>query len=178
MRNLWHIDDSKRITPEKFLSCVEISKGSKCKYELDKSTGALILDRILFTSTAYPHNYGFIPSTLSDDGDPLDVLLLCSETIVPLALVECKAIGVLMMNDNGAGDEKIIAVVNTDPFYKDYTDIKELPNHIIDEIKHFFSVYKQLEVNSNVEIETILSSKAAKRIIEESIDRYNKKFKY
>ena len=95
MRNLWHIDDSKRITPDKFLSCVEISKGSKCKYELDKSTGALILDRILFTSTAYPHNYGFIPATLSDDGDPLDVLLLCSETIVPLALVECKAIGVL-----------------------------------------------------------------------------------
>jgi inorganic pyrophosphatase len=83
-----------------------------------------------------------------------------------------------MMNDNGSGDEKIIAVVNTDPFYKDYRDIKELPNHIIDEIKHFFSVYKQLERNSNVEIETILSSKAAKKIIDESIERYNKKFKY
>ena len=178
MRNLWHIDDSSRISPELFLCCVEISKGSKCKYELDKPTGAIILDRILFTSTAYPHNYGFIPATLSDDGDPLDVLLLCSETIVPLALVKCKAIGVLMMNDNGAGDEKIIAVVNTDPFYKDYTDIKELPIHIIDEIKHFFSVYKQLEANSNVEIETILSAKAAKRIIQESIERYNKKFKY
>lgn len=178
MRNLWHLDDKSRISSEIFLCCVEISKGSKCKYELDKKTGAIILDRILFTSTAYPHNYGFIPCTLSDDGDPLDVLLLCSETIVPLALVECKPIGVLMMNDNGSCDEKIIAVVNTDPFYKDYKDIKELPNHIIDEIKHFFSVYKQLETNSNVEIETILSSKAAKRIIEESIVRYNNKFKY
>lgn len=177
MKNLWHIGETNRITAESFLCCVEISKGSKCKYELDKETGALILDRILSTSTAYPHNYGFIPATLSDDGDPLDVLLLCSETIVPLSLVQCKPIGVLLMNDNGSSDEKIIAVVNHDPFYKDYSDIKELPNHIVDEIRHFFAVYKQLEVNSNVDVEAILSAKAAKRIIEESIVRYNETFK-
>lgn len=177
MRNLWHIDKTDRITPELFLSCVEITKGSKCKYELDKETGALILDRILSTSTAYPHNYGFIPATLSEDGDPLDVLLLCSETILPLSLVECKPIGVLLMRDNGSEDEKIIAVVNTDPFYKDYNDIKELPNHIVDEIRHFFAVYKQLEINSNVDVEAILSARAAKRIIVESIERYNNTFK-
>lgn len=178
MKNLWHIGDCSRISPESFLCCVEISKGSKCKYELDKTTGTLILDRILSTSTAYPHNYGFIPMTLSDDGDPLDVLLLCSETIVPLAIVECKPIGVLMMRDNGSDDEKIIAVVKHDPFYKDYKDIRELPNHIIDEIKHFFNVYKQLEVNrDNVEVESILSRESAKKIITECIARYEKTFK-
>lgn len=178
MKSLWHIEDDSRVTKDQFLCCIEISKASKCKYELDKKTGALILDRILSTSTSYPHNYGFIPSTLSEDGDPLDVLALCSETIVPLATVECRPIGVLLMNDNGANDEKIIAVVIHDPFYNCYNDISELPKHILDEIKHFFSVYKQLEVDKdNVDVESILPSNDAKRIIQESIDRYQKEFK-
>lgn len=175
--NLWHLKNRSLITKEKFFSCVEITKGSKCKYELSKETGALKLDRILSTSTSYPHNYGFIPCTLSEDGDPLDVLILCSEPIIPLALVECKAIGVLFMNDNGSNDEKIIAVSTKDPFYNIYNDISEFPQHLIDEIKHFFSIYKQLEVLNDVEVEDIQSNEVAKRIIVESIERYNKTFK-
>ncbi len=174
--NLWHIGNSKKISSNRFFGCVEITKGSKCKYELDKDTGALRLDRILSTSTSYPHNYGFIPNTLSNDGDPLDVLILCSEPIIPLSLVECKPIGVLFMNDNGADDEKIIAVCLQDPFYNLYTDIKDFPKHIVDEIKHFFSIYKQLEVLNDVEVEEIHDSEVAKKIIQESIERYNNKF--
>ena len=107
--NIWHDINSDRITPDEFIAVVEISKGSKKKYELDKETGLIILDRILYTSTHYPANYGFIPRTFGDDGDPLDVLLLCSEPIQPLTLVRAYPIGVISMLDNGKNDEKIIA---------------------------------------------------------------------
>ena len=108
LMNIWHDIDPKRITPDEFIAVIEIPKGSKQKYELDKKTGLLILDRILYTSTHYPANYGFIPHTLADDGDPLDVLVLCSESLLPLSLVKVYPIGVITMNDNGKNDEKII----------------------------------------------------------------------
>ena len=143
--NIWHSIDSRRINKDKFYACIEISSGSRNKYELDKETGFLKLDRILYTSTHYPANYGFIPKTYALDNDPLDVLILCNESIVPLTLVQCKPIGVMRMIDNGQADEKIIAVCLNDPFYKDYNSIKDLPAHVSEQIKHFFTVYKTLE---------------------------------
>lgn len=145
MSNIWHDIRAERIQADDFVAVVEISKGSKKKYELDKETGLIILDRILYTSTHYPANYGFIPRTYGDDKDPLDVLVLCSESIEPMSLVRCYPIGVMNMIDNGMGDEKIIAIPFNDPSYNIYKNIKELPPHIFDEMKHFFSVYKELE---------------------------------
>ena len=127
MGNIWHDISPKRITPEEFIAVVEIPKGSKKKYELDKETGLIILDRILHTSTHYPANYGFIPRTFGDDLDPLDVLVLCSEPLEPLTLVRCYPIGMISMIDSGRNDEKIIAIPVNDPTYNGYTDIKELP---------------------------------------------------
>lgn len=143
--NPWHDIKEERITPEKFLSLIEISKGSKNKYELDKETGRLILDRVLFTSTHYPQNYGFIPRTYARDYDSLDVLVLTSESVIPMTFVRCRPIGMLNMIDNDLPDEKIIAVCEDDPFYNQYNDISEIPDHIMAEIKHFFTVYKTLE---------------------------------
>ena len=167
----WHDVKPNRISPDSFLALIEISKGSKNKYELDKETGHLILDRVLFTSTHYPQNYGFIPRTYARDYDPLDVLVLCSEPILPMAFVECKPIGVLIMTDNGLPDEKIIAVATNDPFYSDYNKIEELPNHVLDEIKHFFSVYKTLE-HKPTAIDEIKSVNVAKQIITDCLDAY------
>ena len=146
MSNIWHNISPKRITPEDFICVIEISKGSKKKYELDKETGLIILDRILYTSTHYPANYGFIPRTYGDDGDPLDVLLLCSEAIAPLTLVRSYPIGVISMIDSGKSDEKIIAIPFNDPNYNMYKDISDIPIHIFEEMTHFFKVYKALEV--------------------------------
>ena len=143
--SIWHTMSTQRVTPTDFVCVIEISKGSKNKYELDKETGLLILDRILHTSTHYPANYGFIPRTYGDDGDPLDVLLLCSEPVQPMTLVRAYPIGVISMLDNGKNDEKIIAVPFNDPNYNCYHDISELPSHVVDEMEHFFTVYKALE---------------------------------
>ena len=121
--SIWHTMSTQRVTPTDFVCVIEISKGSKNKYELDKETGLLILDRILHTSTHYPANYGFIPRTYGDDGDPLDVLLLCSEPVQPMTLVRAYPIGVISMLDNGKNDEKIIAVPFNDPNYNCYHDI-------------------------------------------------------
>ena len=148
--NLWHDIAPARVRPEDFFAVIEIEKGSKNKYEMDKETGALRLDRILYTSTHYPANYGFIPRTWADDGDPLDVLVLCSECIRPLSLVECYPIGVISMEDSGSLDEKIIAIPFQDPTYNTYQDISELPNHVASEIRHFFRVYKSLEGKETV----------------------------
>ena len=140
--NILHDISPKEISSEKFTAVIEIPKGSKVKYELDKATGMLRMDRILYTSTHYPANYGFIPRTHADDGDPLDVLVLCSETLEPMSLVRCYPIGVISMMDNGAADEKIICIPTADPSYNTYTDISELPKHIFEEMSHFFSVHK------------------------------------
>ena len=169
---IWLDIDNDRITKDQFVACIEIPKGSKKKYELDKETGLIILDRILYTSTHYPANYGFIPRTYSQDKDPLDVLVLCDEPFDPLVLVRCKPIGVVKMIDEEAADEKIISVCVNDPSMSGYNDICELPPHILDEIKHFFIVYKQLE-NKTTFVTEIDGVDEAKRVIQASIDAYN-----
>ena len=127
--NIWHDIDPKRITPTDFMALIEIPKGSKNKYELDKETGLVMLDRVLHTSTHYPANYGMIPRTYADDYDPLDVLVLCSEPLHPSTLVRCYPIGAIKMLDNGRADEKIIAIPFSDPTYNVYRDIFALPKH-------------------------------------------------
>jgi len=173
--NIWHDIDDSRINPMHFMSVIEISKGSSMKYELDKETGMLMLDRVLYTATHYPANYGFIPRTLGDDHDPLDVLVLCSENIRPMTLVRSYPIGVMKMLDCGMGDEKIIAMPYGDPTYNTYHDISELPKHIFDEIQHFFTVYKNLE-GKETKVDEIYDSKEAVKVIEHCIDNYQKKY--
>ena len=175
MVNIWHDISPKRITPEDFMAVVEISKGSKKKYELDKETGLIKLDRILYTSTHYPANYGFIPRTYGDDLDPLDVLILCSEPIEPLTLVQCYPIGMISMVDNGRNDEKIIAIPFNDPTYNGYSDISQLPNHIFDEMSHFFTVYKALECKETA-VNEVSGREAALQIIGKAIDSYVEHF--
>ena len=175
MGNVWHDMNPKRITPTDFVAVIEIPKGSKKKYELDKETGYLSLDRILYTSTHYPANYGFIPRTYGDDMDPLDVLLLCSEEIEPMTLVQCYPIGVITMVDNGRNDEKIIAIPFGDPTYNHYTDISQLPQHISEEMNHFFRVYKQLEGKDTIVNEVGDRDKAVE-IIGAAIDSYIEAF--
>ncbi len=174
--NIWHDMDPTLIKPQQFTAVIEIPKGSKCKYELDKYTGLLKLDRILYTSTHYPANYGFIPRTYADDGDPLDVLVLCAEPIYPLTLIDVYPIGVMRMIDGGKMDDKIIAVPLSDPTYLGITTIDELPPHIFDEIMHFFSVYKQLE-NKQTAVKSLFGKDMAERIIWDAIQGYNEKFK-
>ncbi|MGI6049513.1 MAG: inorganic diphosphatase [Acetivibrionales bacterium] len=173
--NIWHDICPTRITPEDFYAVVEIEKGSKTKYELDKETGMLVLDRILYTSTHYPANYGFIPRTYGDDNDPLDVLILCSQPIVPMTLVRCYPIGVFSMIDNGRKDSKIIAIPFSDPSYNDYKDVSDLPKHISLEMTHFFSVYKELE-EVETEVTEVKGRKKAISTIKKEIDKYNEKF--
>ncbi len=173
MGNIWHDISPERITPRDFVAVVEISQGSKKKYELDKETGYIILDRILYTSTHYPANYGFIPRTYGDDKDPLDVLVLCSESIEPLTLVRCYPIGVMKMIDNGMGDEKIIAIPFNDPTYNIYNNISELPPHIFNEMRHFFSVYKELE-RKQTAVNEFGGPEEAIIIIEQCIKNYKK----
>ena len=163
----------KPLKPNSFFAICEIEKCSKNKYEFDLETGFLKLDRILYTSTHYPHNYGFIPLTLSDDGDPLDVLIISSEPILPLSIVECRPIGVLEMVDGGKKDYKIMAVCKKDPFYNQYNDISELPSHVADEIKHFFKVYKSLE-NKSTDIGDLEGHEKAEKVVEMSIEAYEK----
>lgn len=173
--NIWHDINPSRIKKDHFVACVEIPKGSKLKYEMDKETGFIILDRVLYTSTHYPANYGFIPRTYAGDKDPLDVLILCDEIFDPLALVRCKPIGVVKMIDDEEVDEKIIAVCENDPSKNGYTDISELPIHMFQEIKHFFTVYKQLE-NKDTIVTEILGREEAINIVQASIDCYNETF--
>ena len=175
MSNIWHDISPKRINAEDFICVVEISKGSKKKYELDKETGYIMLDRILHTSTHYPANYGFIPRTYGDDNDPLDVLLLCSEKLEPLTLARAYPIGVITMYDSGSSDEKIIAIPYNDPTYNNYKNIEDLPSHIFDEMMHFFKVYKHLE-NKQTAVKEIKGRKDAIEIIRSAIENYNEHF--
>lgn len=175
MANIWHDISSDRIKPEDFICVVEITKGSRKKYELDKETGLIILDRILYTATHYPANYGFIPRTYGDDSDPLDVLIICSEPLEPLTLVRAYPIGVLSMVDNGHSDEKIIAIPFDDPNYNMHKDIKDLPSHIFDEMRHFFTVYKMLE-NKETAVDKVDGREEALRIIADCIDNYKEIF--
>ena len=171
MSNIWHDISPARIAENDFIAVIEIEKGSKKKYELDKETGSLILDRILYTSTHYPTNYGLIPRTYADDNDPLDVLVLCSENIQPLSLVRCYPIGVITMKDQGRLDEKIIAICVNDPSYSGYEDIQQLPAHIFEEMRHFFTVYKNLEGKETV-VDEVQGSEKARQVIRDCISHY------
>lgn len=173
--NIWKDINKTRIRPDDFVACIEIEQGSKNKYELDKETGLIILDRVLYTSTHYPMNYGFIPHTLSGDGDPLDVFVLCSQPIEKMSLVRCYPIGVIFMTDRDETDEKIIAIPFGDPQYNGYRDISALPEHIISELKHFLSVYKQLE-NKEVKVLKVGGNEMARQTIIENIKTFEDAF--
>ena len=173
--NIWHDMARDRIGENEFTAVIEIEMGSKAKYELDKTTGMLILDRVLSTSTQYPASYGFIPRTLSEDNDPLDVLVLCSEKIHTMSLVECYPIAVIKMIDGGENDEKIVAIAKSDKRMNSYKKLSELPKHIFDEMMHFFQVYKALE-NKVTEITGVFDETEAKKIIREAIERYSEKY--
>lgn len=173
--NIWHDINEERIRKDDFVAIIEISKYGRNKYELDKETGMLKLDRVLYTATHYPANYGFIPKTYADDNDPLDVLVLCQENIIPLTLVEAYPIGVLKMIDDDSADEKIIAIAKSDPYLNGYRDISTLPNQIMSEMKHFFEVYKQLE-HKKTAVQQIMGREEAERIIERCMKRYKDKF--
>lgn len=175
MTNIWHDISPSRVTTESFVAVIEIGKGSKNKYELDKETGHIILDRILYTSTHYPANYGFIPRTFAEDNDPLDVLVLCSQSLYPLSLVQCYPIGMITMKDQNKRDAKIIAVPFEDPTYSEYKTIDELPGHVVSEMRHFFSVYKSLEKKETV-VDDESGPEEAKETIAEALDAYIEKF--
>lgn len=168
----WHdiyVDD--HLIGSTFPVVIEVPKGSKNKYELDKETGLLRLDRVLYSAVHYPANYGFIPRTFCDDGDPLDALVLCQEAVVPLTILEARAIGVMRMRDEKGIDDKIIAVSVKDPAFADYTDHPQLPGYILREIKRFFEDYKILE-NKQVVVEDFMGPADAIRILTESLDLY------
>ena len=154
---------------------IEIPQGSKCKYEIDKATGLLKLDRVIYSSFHYPVNYGFIPQTLGEDNDPLDILVMCSESIQALCLVEATVIGNMQMIDSGEKDDKIIAVAAKDPSVNHIKDITELPEHFFAVLKNFFEQYKVLE-NKKVEIDNFQNKEAAYKVIDTSIQFYKNRF--
>ena len=167
----WHGAHYGNKSPEKVNALIEISQGSRAKYEIDKATGLLILDRVIYSSFHYPVNYGFIPQTLGEDGDPLDILVICSESIQPLCLVEATVIGNMQMIDNGEKDDKIIAVATHDPTVNHFTNVNELPKHFVAVLKNYFENYKVLE-NKLVEIDEFQNKEAAYHIIHKAIDFY------
>ncbi|KAJ4950862.1 hypothetical protein NE237_027694 [Protea cynaroides] len=167
----WHDLEIGPGAPQVFNCVVEITKGSKVKYELDKKTGLIKVDRILYSSVVYPHNYGFIPRTLCEDNDPMDVLILMQEPVLPGCFLRARAIGHMPMIDQGEKDDKIIAVCADDPEYRHYTDIKELPPHRLAEIRRFFEDYKKNE-NKEVAVDDFLPAETAHRAIQYSMDLY------
>jgi len=170
----WHdtyLDDASVATS--FPVVIEIPKGSKNKYELDKETGLLRLDRVLHSAVYYPADYGFIPRTYCDDGDPLDALVLGQEPVHPLTIVEARAIGVMRMRDEKGIDDKIVAVSVRDPAFVDYRDKSELPAHLLREVRRFFQDYKALE-NKEVVVEDMLGPEPAIRIVREALDLYRR----
>jgi inorganic pyrophosphatase len=171
----WHGAHYGDNAPDHVNALIEISQGSRAKYEIDKDTGLLRLDRVIYSSFHYPVNYGFIPKTLGEDGDPLDILVICSESIQPLCLVDATVIGNMQMIDNGEEDDKIIAIASKDPTVNHITDIAALPVHFFAVLKNYFEQYKVLE-NKKVLIDDFQDKQTAYRIINESITRYNEKF--
>ena len=172
--NLWH--DIPHGNKDILNVIIEIPVLSRVKYELDKDTGLIKYDRVLYSPMHYPANYGFVPQTLWDDGDPLDVLVLGAEPLVPGCLIEARPIGVLDMIDGGEGDAKVLAVPAADPRWKNTKDISDLEPHFLEEIKHFFTVYKDLQ-KKKVEVGDWRSAEAAKKDVERSITQYQEKYK-
>lgn len=170
--NPWHSVSSGKSAPEIVNGIIEIPKGSRAKYELDKESGMLKLDRVLYSSFYYPANYGFIPQTYCDDKDPLDILIVSQIQIVPLCIVPARVIGVMRMIDGGEADDKIIAVAADDSSVNHVDDISKLPAMFMEEIRHFFEEYKRLE-NKTVRVEEFQNAKTAQRIILQAIEDYN-----
>lgn len=172
----WHGAQYGSQAPDIVNAIIEIPKGSRSKYEVDKESGLLKLDRVIYSSFQYPINYGFIPQTLGLDGDALDILVICSQSIQPLCLVEARVIGNMQMVDQGTPDDKIISVASKDPSVNHIRDITELPDHFIAELKNFFEQYKVLE-NKKVEIDRFQEQSDACNIIKEAIRFYKANFR-
>ncbi len=172
MLHPWHDVTPGENLPQQFNAIVEIPMGSSVKYELDKRTGLLRMDRVLYSAVFYPANYGFIPQTYADDDDPLDVLVLCQERLAPMTLVTARAIGLMTMVDMGKKDHKILAVAVDDPEFNSYREAKELPPHRLQMLRRFFQDYKYLEGKA-VEVDEIQSSEVAFPIIEDALHRYS-----
>lgn len=172
----WHGVDYGEQAPRFVNAVIEIPQGSRAKYEIDKKSGLLRLDRVIYSSFYYPTNYGFIPQTYGDDKDPLDILVISSLNIQPMCLVTAKVIGVMQMIDQGDADDKVIAVAAHDPSINYINNIEELPKHFFEELRHFFEEYKRLE-NKSVKVEEFQDKSVALRIIEDAIEAYKEKFK-
>ncbi|MBI5179454.1 MAG: inorganic diphosphatase [Nitrospinae bacterium] len=167
----WHSLEVGEKSPEIVNAIIEIPMGSKVKYELDKKSGLIKVDRILYGAVYYPANYGFIPQTYCDDKDPLDILVLCQEAVLPRSVMEGKVIGSMAMIDGGAEDDKIIAVSTSDPAFSKYSDISQLPEYMLAELKKFFEDYKKLE-NKEVKIEDFMGRVDAVRMVKEALKLY------
>lgn len=172
----WHGTEYGTNAPDIVNAIIEIPKGSRAKYEIDKPTGLLKLDRMIYSSFHYPINYGFIPKTLGEDKDPLDILVLTSTAIQPLCIVESKVIGVMQMIDSGDADDKIIAVAKNDPSVNYINDLSELPMHFFAELRNFFEEYKKLE-KKTVVVDEFQEKEKAHNIINQAIERYRNTFK-
>lgn len=171
----WHGASYGDKSPQTVNALIEIPQGSRTKYEIDKPTGLLRLDRVIHSSFHYPINYGFIPQTLGQDGDPLDILVLCSQAIHPLCLVQATVIGNMQMVDTGEKDDKIIAVASKDPSVNHISSLEEMPKHFMSELRNFFEQYKVLE-EKEVQIEGFQDRETAYRIINEAIAYYKEKY--
>lgn len=171
----WHGVNYGNNAPQKVTALIEIPEGSRSKYEVDKESGLLMLDRVIYSSFHYPMNYGFIPQTLGKDGDPLDILVLCSQSIHSLCLVEATVIGNMQMIDNGELDDKIIAVASNDPSVNHYSKIEDVPQHYLLELRNFFEQYKVLE-NKEVRIDNFQDKDTAYTVIQEAIDFYKENY--
>lgn len=169
----WHDVSPGEDVPQEYNAIIEIPFGSSVKYELDKGSGLIKLDRVLYSAVYYPANYGFIPQTLAEDNDPLDVLVLCQETVVPLTLIQARTIGIMTMIDAGEKDHKIIAVAVDDPEFNSYREAAEMPSHRLTMLRRFFQDYTQLE-GKVVEVDEIQPAKEAFPVIEDALTRYSR----
>ena len=175
MTHPWHDLSPGDKVPHEFEAVIEIPLHANIKYELDKKSGIIRMDRVLYSAVFYPANYGFIPQSLAEDNDPLDVLVLCQESVVPLTIMHARTIGLMTMIDSGIPDHKIIAVATADPEYSAYHEASELPPHQMAMVRRFFQDYKQLE-GKEVDLDEILPAKRAYPIIENSLAAYKKKY--
>jgi inorganic pyrophosphatase len=173
VKHPWHEASIGKKPPHFVNGVIEIPRGSRAKYEVDKDSGLIKLDRVIYASMYYPLNYGFIPQTMGEDHDPLDIVVLTQVSVVPLCIIPSKVIGVMQMVDRGEADDKIIAVAEDDPSVSHINDVSDLPQHLTAELKHFFENYKTLE-NKKVVVDEFLSKEQAFRIIEQSIEYYKR----
>jgi len=171
MKHPWHDLSPGDKTPKEFDTVIEIPLGSNIKYELDKPSGLIRMDRVLYSAVYYPANYGFIPQTLAEDHDPLDVLVLCQEAVAPLTIIHARTIGLMTMIDSGDKDHKVIAVATADPEYSAYHETRDLPPHKLATVRRFFQDYKQLE-GKKVEVDKILHAAKAYPVIQKALGRY------